>query len=90
MHKDIYTEQVIGGVLFLLAEHLDDYRSAQLAAAEYRAEGYLCRVWVVDDESLYYVWVGPERVRQVRTLPHETIRRQKPRRLASKLRLMAA
>lgn len=65
--------------MFLLAEKLDDYVSAQVAAAEYRAEGWLCRVEPVVRDMLYYIWVGPERQRMPRTLPGETIKRHKNR-----------
>lgn len=69
---------------FLLTEKLDDYRTAQLAAAEYRAEGLCCRVEPVEPKSgdpHYRIWTGPERIVQVRTLSHERIRRRKNSRI---------
>lgn len=71
----IYTRRHIDGMLFLLAEHIDNYVEAQVAAAEYRCEGLLCRVQVVDDERLYYIWTGPKRKRMPRLLPDETVSR---------------
>lgn len=69
----------INGSVFILAEKIRDYRSAALAQAEYWASGYCCRKEVIDEgnDPHYNLWVGPERVRQVRVLPGEVITRQK-------------
>lgn len=69
----------IAGEDFILAEKLDDYRTAALAQAEYWAEGFCCRKEVIDTgkDPHYNIWVGPERKRKVRTLPGENIVRKK-------------
>lgn len=73
--KPIYTTRRIDKKTFTLAEHLDSYVVAQIAAAEYRCEGLYCRVEPVEDEKLYYIWTAPGRVRRPRTLSHEEISR---------------
>lgn len=73
--RPIYTTRRIDKKMFTLAEHLDSYVMAQVAAAEYRCEGLYCRVEVIESESLYYVWTAPGRVKMPRTLPHEEIKR---------------
>lgn len=71
----------INGQTFVLAEKLDDYRTAALAQAEYWGAGVCCRREIVDSDhrrSAYYaLWVGPVRRRRVRLLPDETIKRRK-------------
>lgn len=73
----------IGNQTFILAERISNYREAVLAQAEYWAEGYCCRKEIVAEgkHPHYNIWVGPDRKRQVRTLPGEVIHRQKKTRI---------
>lgn len=75
--KQINSKRKIDGKIFTLEEHLGDRVSASVAQVEWWCEGFRCCIEVVPEEKLYYVWVGPKRVRQVRLLPGEKVRRRR-------------
>jgi hypothetical protein len=80
----LHSTRAIGGVTFILAEKLDDYRTASLAQAEYWAEGLCCRKEPVQPKrgpGYYHLWLGPERQRKIRLLDGETITRERNSRI---------
>jgi len=81
--RQLYSIRRIDGEPFIMAEHISDSVSAQVAAFEYRCggpdgTGVLCRLERDEKNGVYYVWIGPPRKHQVRTLPGEHIRRDQP------------
>lgn len=74
----------IAGDTFILAERIEDYRTAALAQAEYWASGVCCRREIVQPKQgpgYYHLWVGPERKRKVRLLDGEVIERKQNMRI---------
>lgn len=60
--RAIYSTRVIERRSYILSEKIADWTEAQLAAQEYRLEGFYARVEPVTDEGLYYIWTAPGRV----------------------------
>ena len=79
--RKIYSERK----KYIMAEHIDNAREAQMAAFEYRCEGYYVTVERDYVQKVYYIWTRPRRKKSMGLLPGEKIRRIRPAKKKLKL-----
>lgn len=77
--KPIFSERMIDGEIWSLAEHVGTSRDKELAKFEYQCEGYYVRCERLPERKLYYIWCKEGRPTEAMPtlLPGEVVKRVK-------------